>query len=277
MQRGIGRLRARASSGADSDATAWAAAVTANSGTYSAGTLTAINDFCVAAKANGYWADLLRINPFAGDQLAAALVPLKAGAGDAVDTSVSIIGGDYTEATGITTREGTHYLRTGFLTSSLTVNDTHYGIYDRTSIQHNNVGLGSFKSGQSALLVYQAYTGGGLVDMYDGGSGRLVAPVGSYPTGMTVGVRSAATVAVIYRNGVAVTTANPGGGTFGTNNLELYIFTANVDGSPGGSAGGAAGSQSLGGYFIGSALTAQQAADFYTDWQALMTALGRNV
>jgi hypothetical protein len=273
MQRGIGRLRARASSGADSDATAWAAAVTANSGTYSAGTLTAINDFCVAAKANGYWSDLLRINPFAGDQLAAALVPLKVGAGDAVDTAVGIVGGHYTEATGITALNGSYYLRTGFLTTSLTTNDTHYGVYDRTALQHNNVGIGSLKTGQSSTLFRPAYSGGALADMYDTGSGRLVSPADGYPAGMMVGVRSAAAVAVVYQNGVATVTADPGGGTIGTNDLEFYVFTGNVDGS----AGGSSDEQTLGGYFIGTALTAQQAADFYTDWQALMTALGRNV
>jgi hypothetical protein len=265
----------RYGAGPDSDATAWAAAVTANSGTYSAGTLAAIDAFCVAAKGNGYWSDLLRVNPFAGDQLAAALVPLKAGAGDAVDTAPpgGFTSGDYTEATGLTSQNGSYYLRTGFLPTSLTTNDTHFGVYDRTAIQHNNVGMGTSKTGQSQVAAFQSYVSGGLFDMYDSGSGRLVSPASTYPVGMMVGVRSAANVAVIYRNGVASVTADPGGGTIGANDLEFYVFTGNIDGAPGGAGSG----QSLGGYFIGSALTAQQAADFYTDWQALMTAFGRNV
>src|SRR5262245_39554006 len=86
----------------DPDAPAGINQAYVNGGTISTATANAANAFVISAKAKGYWTKLARINLFAGDQLASALVPLKPGAGYAVDDSVNFVAGDYSEATGIT-------------------------------------------------------------------------------------------------------------------------------------------------------------------------------
>src|SRR6478736_153668 len=120
--------------GVDGDAVAWAIAVLAAGGTYSVSTLAAVSNFCVSAKAASLWTKLNRVNLFCGDQLAAALVPLKVGGGSATDTNVNFVGGDYTEATGLTGNGTTKYLRTGHVLTSLPAQSTSLGVYCRTQV-----------------------------------------------------------------------------------------------------------------------------------------------
>lgn len=64
---------------------AWAAKVTANGGTYSSATLLALNTFSTAI--SSIRPQIKRFNPFAGDNLAAALTPLIADVGYPYDTN----------------------------------------------------------------------------------------------------------------------------------------------------------------------------------------------
>lgn len=91
----------------EAETDAWVAAVAGNSGTASAGTVTAVDNFLKAIKSDaGLWAKVnngdARLSLVCGDQLAAALVPILAGGGPALDTGNNLVGGDYSSAVGIT-------------------------------------------------------------------------------------------------------------------------------------------------------------------------------
>src|SRR5437867_3785750 len=86
----------------DSEVVDWIARVIANGGTVSTATKNATNTFMLSIKAvPGLRAKLLHLNLFAGDQVAAALVPLIKDIGSSVDTANLNGGGGYAESTGI--------------------------------------------------------------------------------------------------------------------------------------------------------------------------------
>jgi hypothetical protein len=254
----------------DADAQAWADAVTGAGGTYSAATLTAVSSFCVSAKANSYWTKLTRINVFAGNQLAAALVPLKVGGGNATDTNVNFVSGDYTEATGITGNGTTKYLNTGLLANALTANSTHLAVYNRSSLNAaNNISIGA-NAATDVLKFFAPFSDGvAYSDMYNNAGGRVSNAV-TTPFGMLVASRTASNAHAIYRNGVSLATNATSGGSLPAR--AIYVFAANNTGTTEGYI-----SAALGAYSIGSGLTAGDVTAYNTDMQALMTAFGRNV
>lgn len=271
----IGRLRA-GGAGTDADALTWASAVTAAGGTYSATTLAAMSTFARDAKAAGYWDKLNRINLFAGDQLAAALVPLKVGGGNATDTNVNFVAGDYTEATGLTGDGTTKYLRTGLIPSaSLTLNDTHLAVYNRASGVTGAAGassIGADNGGTSWFAATIPFTDNTLNSaQYDTGGGNLsVASIGTVARGHIVASRTAAASHVIYRNGASAGTNASSGGTLPA--LECYVFARNSSATP--SVYAAA---PLGSYSIGSGLSAADVTAYNTHMEAFQDALGRGV
>lgn len=248
----------------DSDAAAWASAVTANGGTVSSGTMSAVSTFCKSAKASGYWTKLNRINLFAGNQLAAALVPLKVGGGGNTDTNVNFVSGDYSEATGLTSNGTTKYLRTGLIPSaSLSLNDTHLATYSRANTNlHQGVTLIFDLLMQAATMFSDQYNG-------STGSGRVQGAVAA-ASGFGVGSRMAATAHAVYLNGSSIATSATSGGSLPT--AECYVFALNNAGSPSNPTTGPCGA-----YSIGSGLSAADVAAYNTHMQAFQTALGRNV
>jgi hypothetical protein len=253
----------------DPDAAAWAAAVTGNGGTYSGATLTAVSDFVVSAKASGYWTKLNRINLFCGDQLAAALVPLKVGGGNATDTNVNFVGGDYTEATGLTGNGTTKYLRTGLIPSvSLTLDDTHLAIYNRASASavSNQWGAGG------PMIFYAPHTGASLIsDQYNSTTGRVgpTAAIGT-PYGFLIASRNGAGEHTVYRNAVSLGTNATSGGALPA--IECYVFASNNFGGPAAINDGA-----RGGYSIGSGLSAADVTAYNTHMETFQDALARGV
>lgn len=269
--RNIGRLRAGGGGAAsvDADAAAWATAVTANGGTYSAGTLTAVDTFVKAAKASNYWSKLNRINLFCGDQLAAALVPLKVGGGSATDTNVNFVGGDYTESTGLKGNGSTKYLDTGLSPSaSLVANDTHLAFYDRASVAATEgVQIGSGDaSGQFLTYVFSdiAYS-----DQYAAGTGRVSAAVVG-PYGFVVGSRTASNAHAIYKGGSSIASNATTSGTLTAR--SVYVFARNQTGTA-----DLYTSHPLAAYSIGSSLTAGDVTAYNTHIEAFQDALGRGV
>lgn len=259
---------------AEPETTTWQAAVIANGGTVSAATLAAVNTRIVAAKAKGYWTKLLRTNWFCGDQLAACLVPIKVGGGNATDTNVNFVGGDYSEATGLTGNGTTKRLRTGIIPSTmLTLNDTHAAVYNRTiSAVGGGTVLGAQNAATNALNLLAPYTDGKVYsDQYDGtaGGGRMSVAITGAP-GCVIATRTAANSHKIYRAGVEIATSATTGG--GRPTVEMFIFAQNADGTP-----GFFSAHSLAGYSIGSLLTAQNALDYATDEEVFQDALGRGV
>lgn len=269
MLRGIGRLRARSSG--DATASAWAAAVTANGGTYSAATLTAVTNFCVSAKAKGYFSKFNRINLFCGNQLAAALVPLVATGGNSTDTNVNFLSGDYTEATGLTGNGTTKYLRTGLVPSvSLTLNSTHLAVYNRAANAGAGGGATIGASDANTFRILAPFSDGNLYsDQYDTGTGRLSAAVAA-TYGLLTASRTASNAHAIYKGATSVASNATGGGALPA--VELMVFCENTSGTA-----GLFVAYPLGAYSIGTGLSPADVANYNTDMLAFQTALSRNV
>lgn len=251
----------------DADALTWAKAVAANGGTVSVRTLNAVSAFAIAAKKNGYWAKLNRINLICGDQLASALVPLKVGGGAAVDAS-SFVSGDYTEATGLTGDGISKNLDTGLIPSvSLTLNSTHLMMYNRASSGNGIMGV---RGGANDFALYAPFGGILYSDQYDQTGGRVSAAVGT-PYGMLLGSRTAANAHAVYRNGASIASNTTSGAALPAG-FSVFVDAFNNNG-----AANPFGGAVIGAYSIGAGLSAAEAAFYYTDMQAFQVAMGRGV
>ena len=252
----------------DADVQTWVDAVVANGGTVSSMTFDAVTEFVRAVKAAGVWTKINRMNLFCGDQLAAALVPLKRGGGNVTDTNVNFVAGDYSETIGLTGNGSTKYLRTGLVPSAtLTLNDTHMAIYNRASASSvsNQLGAGG------PMIFYAPHTGSQLIsDQYNSTTGRVGPSVIGAPYGFLVASRNGAGEHVIYRNGIAQASAATSGGSLPT--VECYVFAGNNFGSPVAVNDGA-----RAGYSIGSGLSSADVAAYQAAMEAFQDALGRGV
>lgn len=253
----------------DADATAWAAAVTTAGGTYSDATMIALNTFVRAAKAAGYWTKLNRINLFCGNQLTAALVPLKVGGGNATDTNVNFVSGDYTEATGLTGNGTTKYLQTGLIpNSTLALNDTHLAIYNLGTVAQ------TCAIGADNALQLLAPFNGSLIDSYQyngtAGQGLLEVANPGAPFGLMVASRTAADSHKVYKAGSSLGSSATTGGALPSNGI--YVLATNAAGSA-----TFVSPAACGGYSIGSGLTAADVTAYNTHMEAFQDALGRGV
>lgn len=275
MLRSRSRLRAGGNT-TDADAAAWATAVLANSGTYSASTLSAVSTFVKSAKASGYWDKLTRVNLFCGDQLAAALVPLKVGGGGTTDTNVNFVSGDYSESTGLTGNGSTKYLKTGLLANALTANDTHLALYNLSSSTGatNDLVMGAMALGGAGDRISLAgpFSDAKVYsDQYNTVAGRVSsgAAIGT-PYGFVVGSRTAADAHAAYRAGSLLSSNTTTGGALPA--FEIYVFAWNDGGSA-----AEFGAHAAGAYSIGSGLTSSDVTAYNTHMEAFQDALGRGV
>jgi hypothetical protein len=269
------RLRTRSGGSAsyDSDALAWASAVTVAGGTYSTPTLAAVSAFCVSAKASGYWTKINRINLFCGDQLAACLVPLKVGGGSATETNTNFVAGDYSEATGLTGNGVNKYLRTGLTPNgTLTLNNTHLAVYNRApNATGGQIAIGA-DDGTSFFQTYAPLsTGSFFSDQYNssGAAGRVSGAVVA-PYRLLVASRTASNSHVIYKDGSSVATSTSSGG--GLPNVQFYVFAANSTG-----VANQFTAMPFGAYSIGSGLSAADVTAYSAHMQTFQTALSRQV
>lgn len=269
--RGMSRSKVGGAS-ADADAVAWAGAVTANGGTYSAATLAAVSTFVKAAKTSGYWTKLNRINLFCGDQLAAALVPLKVGGGGSTDTNVNFVSGDYSESTGLTGDGTTKYLKTGLIPStSLALNDTHMAVYNRSSTG-SGTAVGCLNSTSQKMSLTAPFSDSKLYsEQYNAtnAAGQLSLAI-TTPYGFLAGSRTASNAHAIYRNGSSIAASTGSGGSLPT--VEMYVFGRNDSGAL---AVGA--NMAFGAYSVGSGLTSSDITAYNTHMEAFQDALGRGV
>lgn len=259
------------------EAAAWRTAVIANGGTVSSSTINAVSNFCQSIAEDGLRDRLYRLNLFCGGNLSSALVPLYRGPaptgtqyGNATDTNVNFVSGDYVEtgATGGLKGNGTNKrLATGFPSNTVALANRHLAAYE--SLNATTDYSASVQSYSSALnrhwrlglwtsstnYIYSAFAGvGGQPSFIKG-------------TGLIVGQNDSATAGTIYRNGISV--ANETGGA-----------ASSVDTAPVQILGEVSGEFSearLGGYSIGEKFTAPQVLAYYKAMQAFQTALTRNV
>jgi hypothetical protein len=262
------------------EAASWQARVVANGG--SVGTaLPAVDRFCKAIASAGIRSKFYRLNLFCGTGLNACLVPLYRGQsqsgtqfGNTVDTNVGpFVSGDYT-ATGGLTGGGSKYLDTGFATNILTAGDRHIAAYERVrSGATFNTFLGSEAISGVAQSFSLGYNSPATTVQYGYGAfSPNLSAVTLSAVGLWMGVNTPANAGLIYRNGVQDATNTQSAATPEASNI--FVFALNRASTP---AANNIYTGTLGGYSIGLAFTAAEAAAYYTAMQAFQTALGRNV
>lgn len=124
------------SSSLDPDATAYIANVeTADGQSLEEDIKTAINNFFVSAKANGYFSAIKTGCILAGAKtLSGALTPLISGN---TPTSFNFVGGDYDRINGLS-GDGSKYINTGRSTSADALNNIHMSVWAHTRDNGNN-------------------------------------------------------------------------------------------------------------------------------------------
>jgi len=253
----------------DSDVIGWKSRVIAAGGTVSSGTVLALSRFSKACKAAGLWDKLNRVNLFCGDQLAAALIPLKVGSGSATDTNVNFVSGDYTEATGITGNGSSKYLNTGVAQNALTAASRHLSVYARVRGTNTFRGVIGSRTGAStnqwAISTLNPVSTAG----YQSSSTATGASFSPVPAGFIVG-SGTDTSSVLYSAGSSVNTTAVAAATPSAN--ALFVFAVNVDGTA-----ASYSNDTLAGYSIGTGLTASEVSAYNTIMEQFQDALGRGV
>ena len=284
----IGYFRASA----HPEALSWQTRVTANGGSVSASTLTAVDTFCKAIDAAGIRSKFLRLNLFAGTGLSACLVPLYRGAslsgtqyGNTTDSNINFVSGDYTE-TGASgglssgSSNSTKYLQSGFnaFNAGLSHNDSHISWYSRAQMTANATVCGGYGNPGSANISWQVLAYGGIGLMYyrsggDSNSGIEGASwSGANRSGHLIAQRNSSG-GVLYRNGTnlnvtsTTTNANTWTGSFG----QQYVFARQINGGVDQYL-----AANLQAYSMGLALTSAQASAFSSEMVAFQTSLSRN-
>jgi len=278
------RLMALATPRIHHDALDWVRRVVANGGSCSQSTLRAVSAFCDAIDRAGIRDCFYRLNLFAGNSdasLAAVRTPLYRGPslggtqyGNATDTNVNFVAGDYAEtgASGGLQGNGLNrYLNTGLATSALPqVATMHLSAYRGPGAMSNRSLIGS----RNATDRYHIFRRGDGVHQTTLGqlqNALNFSETGVNDGGLYIGTRTSATSLVLRRNNAQIaintTSTSPAATTF-----PFFVFVDNASGAPDGFV-----STRMMGYSIGDGLTASQADSFNAAMQVFQTALGRQV
>jgi hypothetical protein len=254
--------------------------VVANGGSVSASTMKAVSKFCGDIGAAGLRDRFYRLNLFAGTGLTAALVPIYRGQsfggtsyGDATDTNVNFVGGDYVATTGLTGGTG-KYLTCGTgISSALTPANCHQMVYgdslnlgDSTSA----IVMGTSTAGFANRFYLQ--TRGSSLPGLRFDSGSVSAGNVALTSGMVVGTAISSTDLRLFVDGTqqGITVTNDRGSS-PHEALNLPVF-AGANTAPGLICKGR-----LVGYSVGLGLTGAQVTSFRSAYQTLIAALGRTV
>lgn len=162
------------------------------------------------------------------------------------------------------------YLDCGFSCTTLTVNDTGIGVYDRNNANGVTQSYGATNGGSERFALYAPYSDNVVYsDEYDSAS-DLASPSISGAIGFLFATRRSSSEHAIYRNGSQVAISSAGAGSLP--NFNPFFFARNFTGGPTEFT-----QHSLAFLPITAGMNSTQAAVFNTRVQALQTALGRNV
>lgn len=213
----------------DPDVSNWAGRVASAGGSVSAGQLAAITAFVEGLKTDGLWTKIQRLNPFVGEQLAAALIPLVNTLGDVADTNVNLVSGDFSATLGLMSDASTKYLTTGAQPASFTCGLTAY--------------ISTLTSGSGTRYAMGESSGSGdITRLWRVGNtnyaGQISANVGisiaaQIPVGLLHAERRSSTDFELYQAGASVGTDATAEGT-PTPTLPLFVLASNQNGSPSG-------------------------------------------
>jgi hypothetical protein len=276
------RLLRPRTGGLHPEASDWRSRVIANGGTASASTVQAVDRFCRSIDGEGLRSLLWRVNPFAGDNLSAALVPLyrapsSSGAvqGNATDTNTNFVSGDYAPTSGLLGNGSNKALSTGLAANFR--NGRHIGMVPHTlAASAFRYYMGSRNGGSPA--------NGALWALYSGSPTTII---GQYTYSDSVGTGDRAGTATARRLMLGNNLDGSGGNTLFSDGASVgspsFGFDTTVTAAIGifavGQIAGTFNSHvnaRLSGYTIGANMTAAQVASYNTIWTTLLTALGRS-
>ena len=285
------RLLRPRSGGVHPETQDWRSRVIANGGSVSGTTLTAVDRFVKAIHAAGIRDRFYRLNLFCGTSdasLNAVRTPLFRGPsltgtqfGNATDTNVNFVQGDYAEtgaSGGLKGNGTTKYLETGFVPNVLTPASAHSAAYVETLTADST-------ANRSLLLAHGGFAGiYGLVHRDGSNSavnfayagqptGARTDPVPPASSGMFCGSAVSTSDLRLFVNGsqtALVTTARTTDAALTTRTMPVFCASSN----------GTYNSHTaarIRAYSLGIGLTASQALAYYDAMQAFQTALGRQV
>lgn len=250
----------------------WIARVTTNGGTASTATLGAMSQFCAAIATAGIRDRFARLNLFCGSNLAACRTPLyratsQTGAqlGNTIDTNVGpFVDADYAEtgsSGGLKGNGSTKWLQTGISGADAGANGNfHLSVYVTTA--DSGATFNYYMGNGIAILMAQRNS---TVASYQYSSLTLDSTLSAF-AGHLVATSTTSTAHAIYSAGASnvasatLTNQSPSG--------EIFVFNNQA-------VGALAVDARLGGYSLGTGLTASQALAYYNAMQAFQAALGR--
>lgn len=253
----------RASSGNQAEVNSWLTIIQGAGFSADQSIIDAYNTVIEDLTNDGIWNKIEHFNLLAADQFGGILYPMKGGA---TITNVNFVNGDYSLAGGLTGNGTSKYLNLGFqMTNPAT---GHIGVYQRTTLSSGGRVLIGSSDGTHRFAIIQnsgapAHTGTW------GTTAGVTSVIGSFPNGLAVLDRAAATDLELYINGVEVS-ERTSSVTPATNGLNMFLFAQNTSGSPSSYC-----DNSLCGYWAGATLTPAEHVLMTTRIEAFMDALGR--
>lgn len=220
----------------DADALAWYNAVVAAGSTVNVNNRVAQNTLIKGLKADGVWNLITELYLYAGpSSLAGALVKAK---GSGTRTNVNFVSGDFSRTAGLLGNGSTKYLSNGF--SAADLNSLSHGIfvYGSGFAAAGDISMsGVFDSAEPTLLSLDVYASYANARTFRSGrfTGGLFPALntGLITSGSLAGMRTSATAAALYQNGVSVATSATSTTPLFPN-LVPYSFGMNSSNVPGG-------------------------------------------
>ena len=258
----------------------WSSRITANSGSISTSVLNAADTFITTCKNSGVWDKLQRLNLFAGDQLAACLIPIINTYGGAADINTNFVEADYSQTGGLNSDGVTKRLNTNFIpNSSIGATSCHLSTYIITGAPgYITMGCTTYGANNIQFRIGTNYNDAAVKSLviigdYNGGANPQFQTYNA--TGITQGfiVVTKPSVNEMYMSKSGTTYLSNTSTYVGLTTLPtqpVYIFVNNDNGYP---------SQytdaTMGSYSVGSGLSLTQVSGYSFAMQNFQKALSR--
>ena len=258
----------------------WSSRITANSGSISTSVLNAADTFITTCKNSGVWDKLQRLNLFAGDQLAACLIPIINTYGGAADINTNFVEADYSQTGGLNSDGVTKRLNTNFIpNSSIGATSCHLSTYIITGgLGYITMGCTTYGANNIQFRIGTNYNDAAVKSLviigdYNGGANPQFQTYNA--TGITQGfiVVTKPSVNEMYMSKSGTTYLSNTSTYVGLTTLPtqpVYIFVNNDNGYP---------SQytdaTMGSYSVGSGLSLTQVSGYSFAMQNFQKALSR--
>lgn len=271
------------------DADDWVSRVSAQGASVSTATRAAVTRFCVAVAAAGLRSKIWRANVFAGNTIAAAMVPIYRGPsrsgtqyGGTIDTNNNFSSASWTEAGGLVGNGSTRYLTLGTFAELRTDWATgHIGIDYTGADAPNRYLIGGFFNEPITSPRGWYVIWGGTTYGINGVFGNPTKSGLTQTANLKIVNRSSSTSLWFYESGERILTETTTANTSTQQPLSQFcVMAAGYTNVSGGAAttsvnGYAAAVGTCRGYTIGDPLTQFQAYAFGTAWLRLQQELGR--